>query len=187
MCFDQLDIPSQANVRMDRKVGAFISQMTVTPNTYHAPILPSQSICITHKKHIVTSSIQEHLIGSFNLDQRQQYLTKHVDIPAYINDNIEWNGINRYLKRNKTTKGKIVKTMNSAWHTMTVANKWNPHDSPLCPLCTQTNKTCDHVLHCQNHHMCRVRDKYLRNLQQQLSQLNTDPNISKCITSEITT
>ena len=46
MCFDQLDIPSQANVRMDRKVGAFISQMIVTPNTYHAPILPSQSIWI---------------------------------------------------------------------------------------------------------------------------------------------
>ena len=69
---------------------------------------------------------------------------------------------------------------------MTVANKWNSHDSPLCPLCTQTNETCDNVLHCQNHHIFRVRDKYLRNLQQQLSQLNTDPNISKCITIEIT-
>ena len=76
--------------------------------------------------------------------------------------------------------------MNAAWYTMTVANKWNTHDSPVCPLCTQTNETCDHVLYCQNHHMCRVRDKYLRNLQQQLSQLNTDPNISKCITTEIT-
>ena len=72
MSFDQFDIPSQANVRMDRKAGAFISQMIITSHTHHAPILPSQSICITHKKHIVTSSIREHLINFFNLDQRQQ-------------------------------------------------------------------------------------------------------------------
>ena len=185
MCFAQLDIPSQANVRMDKKVGKYISKMHETPTSSQAPILPSQSIYLTNGTEIITSAIREHLIDTFNLDQRQQYLHKHLNITKESYNHIEWNGIARYLRRNKTTRGKIVKTINAEWHTMKIAHRWNNNETELCPLCSKCEETCNHILCCPNLHMTRVREKYTRNLENQLKNLHTHPDIQTSIMTGI--
>ena len=112
--FEDLDILAQANVRMDRSVGEFTTNMPAhLKNTASPPLLPTQKLCLRQHNCAITSNIRENLIDSFNLPPRVQYLQKHLNIDLPNMKHIDWSAIKRFLRAQRLKKGKFVKCMNS--------------------------------------------------------------------------
>ena len=107
--FNELDIPSQNNVRMDRAVGAFIEKMTNRTSKHdRAPILPTQKICLLSRNRVVTSMIRETLIDNFAFPTRLQFLYKHLNITTTSGQQINWPAISRLLKRKGNKRGSTL-------------------------------------------------------------------------------
>ena len=107
--FNELDIPSQNNVRMDRAVGAFIEKMTNRTSKHdRAPILPTQKICLLSRNRVVTSMIRETLIDNFAFPTRLQFLHKHLNITTTSVQQINWPAISRLLKRKGNKRGSTL-------------------------------------------------------------------------------
>lgn len=185
--FDELDIPSQNNVKMDKAVGQYITNMDRnTSNHDKAPILPAQKICLISRDRVVSSMIRETLIDNFVFPTRLKYLNKHLHLNATSTQYINWSALSRLLKRKGNKKGKYAKMLNNQWNTMQVNNRWDTSTCDKCPLCDKEVEDSDHVLRCKFRTIIRVREEHVRKLTAMMKRLHTHEDIIASIVEGIT-
>jgi hypothetical protein len=144
------------------------------PCSTSSPILPHlYEAVLLHENQMITSRMEQMLTTIMHNQQLRNYIQKQASWSEGIFDRIDWTAHQQvYQSYKRPQRISISKLVHGLLHTNKEANKFYGSNS-LCPCCTLTTETFNHIFCCQEEGATANRHEALEKLRLDLERSKT--------------
>ena len=179
--YSSLSTLAKLNVQMDELAKKYFQEPINAPAYHvHSPTLPGEIISIfdAHSKIVksFTFNLTRHSTGLLAEDQ----LAKSLKIPPYRLSLLHWDIFSRLHSRQpKHIKSFLTKSIHRHLPIMKRQKTWKLIDCDTCPLCETSQENENHLFQCPHAEIQTFRRQKLKDLQDELTSIGTDPFIQR--------
>jgi hypothetical protein len=146
------------------------------PHMPYVLLSPNTRAYLLFQDGTVTSKYDDSISLQATTPPLKSYLARKYTWNESAVDRINWIAHGQALKRNKHRRSHMVKFAHDILPTTSMRNKYD-EGNRKCPLCSDPNEHCDHILCCKHQTRETWRRTYLREISTYCQHANTCPQI----------